>query len=228
MQKYGVQKITRKAFWLESDGNRIFSAGADIRAAGKTNFKTATVRMNNRKVNGKTVSIKRGKNSSLKVSTAPNIRKTLVSYKSSRLSCVSVNSKGRLTAKKAGTAKISITVRASGYKAKAVRVNIRVVDNAETGSSQETDTGTTGTDPSLKPDAEIYTDADTAHAEWKDPSSGRQRKMVFRGKDYNFPNSTKNVLMPFLLSAHIFPLWRFTMDSAIDSPRPKLPVRLLA
>lgn len=46
--------------------------------------------------------------------------------------------------------------------------------------------------------------------------------------DYSFPNSTKNVLIPFLLSAHIFPLWRFTMDSAIDSPRPKLPVRLLA
>lgn len=78
-----------------------------------------------------------GENSSLKVSASPNIRKTSVSYKSSRPSCVSVNSKGRLTAKKAGTAKISITVRASGYKAKTVRVNIRVVDNEGTGPSQE-------------------------------------------------------------------------------------------
>lgn len=115
----------------------IFSAGADIRAAGKKNFNTVTVRMDNRKVNGKTVSMQRGEISSLKVSAYPNIRKTSVSYKSSRPSCVSVNSKGRLTAKKAGMAKISITVRASGYKAKTVRVNIRVVDNAGTDPSQE-------------------------------------------------------------------------------------------
>ncbi len=140
----------------------IFSAGADIRAAGKKNFKTVTVRMDSRKVNGKTVSMQRGKSSSLKVSASPNIRKKSVSYKSSKPSCVSVNRKGRLTAKKAGTAKISITVRASGYKAKTVRVNIKVVDNAGTGPSQGTDTdigtgpsqGTdtdTGTDPSQKP-----------------------------------------------------------------------------
>lgn len=115
----------------------IFSAGADIRAAGKKNFKTVTVRMDSRKVNGKTVSMQRGKNSSLKVNASPNIRKTSVSYKSSRPSCVSVNSKGWLTAKKAGTAKISITVRAPGYKAKTVRVNIRIVDTAGTGPSQE-------------------------------------------------------------------------------------------
>ncbi len=80
----------------------IFSAGADIRAAGKKNFKSITVRMGSRKVNGKTVSMQRGKSSSLKVSTSPNIRKKSVSYKSSKPSRVSVNKKGKLTAKKPG------------------------------------------------------------------------------------------------------------------------------
>ena len=54
---------------------------------------------------------------------------------------------------------------------------------------------------------------------------------IGRGKcsgDHKLRSSTKNVLMPFLLSAHILPLWSFTMDSAMESPRPKLPVRLLA
>ncbi len=147
----------------------IISAGADIRAAGKKNFKSVTVRMDSRKVNGKTVSMQRGKSSSLKVSASPNIRKKTVSYKSSKPSRVSVNKKGKLTAKKAGTAKISITVRASGYKAKTVRVNIKVVDNAGTGPSQGADPGTgtgssqgadtgTGTDPSQGADTGTGTD----------------------------------------------------------------------
>lgn len=149
----------------------IFSAGANIRAAGKKNFNTVTIRMDNRKVNGKTVSMQKGNNSSLKVSASPNIRKTSVSYKSSRPSCVSVNSKGRLTAKKAGTAKINITVRASGYKAKIVRVNIRVVDNAGTGPSQGTDTDTE-TDPSQKPDADNGTDSS------QEPSNNTGKALV--------------------------------------------------
>lgn len=149
----------------------IFHAGADIRAAGKKNMKAVTVKMGNRNVNGKTVSMQRGKRSSLKVGVSPNIQKTSVSYRSSRPSCVSVNSKGRLTAKKAGTAKISITVRASGYKAKTVRVTIRVADPAATEPTQKPDTDTP-TDPAQKPD----TDTPTEPAQ--EPSHNTKKALV--------------------------------------------------
>ena len=94
-------------------------------ASGKT-IKTVSVKMSGKKVTKETVSLKKGKSATLKISTSPKLTKKTITYKSSKPSVVSVSKKGKLTAKKAGTAKISITVKSAGYKKKTVTVSVKV------------------------------------------------------------------------------------------------------
>jgi len=105
-----------------------FGIGMPVQAASGKPIKAVSVKIAGKKVNGATISLQRGKSAVLHISTSPKISQKKVTYKSSKPSVVSVSRKGKMTAKKAGISKISITVKASGYKNKTALINVRVPD----------------------------------------------------------------------------------------------------
>lgn len=106
----------------------IFGADVSVQAASKKTIKTVSVKIAGKKVNGKTVSLEKGKSVVLKISTSPKLAQKTISYKSSKPSVVSVSKKGKLTAKKAGVSKISVTVKSAKYKSKKATLKVKVSD----------------------------------------------------------------------------------------------------
>ena len=104
----------------------VFGTGVSAQAASQKKIKTVSVKVAGKKVNGTTVSLKKGKSMAMKVSISPKLSKKTISFKSSKPSVVSVSKKGKLTAKKAGTSNISVAVKSAGYKKKTVTVNVKV------------------------------------------------------------------------------------------------------
>lgn len=72
----------------------------------------------------KTLSLKKGESFQLKVKTSPNGMAKKIAYKSSKKSVVSVNSKGKLKAKKVG--KATITIYSKGKTSKKVKLSVTV------------------------------------------------------------------------------------------------------
>lgn len=87
------------------------------------------LRIGRQTVSGKTISIKNGKRKTIKV-TKPKKKKCKVTFRSNRPHIVSVSKTGKLTAKKAGTAKVTVTMKVNKKKYKNW-VKIRVVSAAE-------------------------------------------------------------------------------------------------
>ena len=106
----------------------IFGADVSVQAASKKTIKTVSVKIAGKKVNGKTVSLEKGKSAVLKISASPKLAQKTISYKSSKPSVVSVSKKGKLTAKKAGVSKISVTVKSAKYKSKKATLKVKVPD----------------------------------------------------------------------------------------------------
>lgn len=100
--------------------------------SNEKNIKSVTVRIDGKKVTKKTVTLRKGKKETLKISVSPRKAKKRVTYTSSKKSVATVSKKGKITAKKTGTAKIKITVSGKGYKKKATWVKIRVVNSENT------------------------------------------------------------------------------------------------
>ena len=73
-------------------------------------------------VNRKSLTLKKGKTYTLKVTVSPEYSQDKVTYKSSNKTIATVNSKGRITAKKKGTAKITIQ---SGKKKVTCKVKVK-------------------------------------------------------------------------------------------------------
>lgn len=71
---------------------------------------SVTVKVGSQKVNKKTITLKKGSSRKIKLSFTLNYSGIKKTYKSSRKSIVLVDRTGRLKAKKAGTAKITVTV----------------------------------------------------------------------------------------------------------------------
>lgn len=89
-------------------------------------MKAVSVQVAGEKVNGKTISLKKGKSAVMKINVSPKLSKKTITFKSSKPSVVSVSKKGKLKAKKAGNFKISMTVKSAGYKKKAAAVTVTV------------------------------------------------------------------------------------------------------
>ncbi len=98
-------------------------------ASGKT-VKSITVKIGNSNVTKKTKTLYVGTKATLKVTTNPSSAKKSVAYKSSKKAVAAVSSKGVVTAKKAGSAKITVTVTGKDKKKKSTYVNIKVKNRA--------------------------------------------------------------------------------------------------
>ena len=134
MQKSRIHKYLAWLLVFAFVCSSVFVATGNAEAANRKNIKSVIVKIGGKKVSKKTVTLYKGKKTTLKVSVSPRKAKKRVTYVSSKKSVASVNKKGAITAKKAGTAKIKITVSGKGYKKKATWVKIRVVNSKNTAS----------------------------------------------------------------------------------------------
>lgn len=100
---------------------------SSIQAAKKQPAVTSVAVKNGGKtVTKKTISLTVGKTATLKVAVKPAKAKKSIAYKSSSPAVAKVSSKGKVTAKKAGTAKITVTVRGKNGKKKVTYVKVKV------------------------------------------------------------------------------------------------------
>ena len=106
-----------------------FSFSVCLISAVKTEARenlSVTLKVDSKKANKKTVSMKKGSGKKIKISIAPNKSGMKIKYSSNHKSVVSVSRTGKLKAKKTGTAKISVTVSKNGRKIRTEWLKIRV------------------------------------------------------------------------------------------------------
>lgn len=132
MQKSRIRKYLAWLLVVAFVCSSVFVTTENAEAAGEKNINSVTVKINGEKVTKKTVTLCKGKKTTLKVSASPRKVIQRVTYSSGKKSVVTVSNKGRVTAKKVGTAKINITVSGKGYKKKTTWVKIRVVNSKNT------------------------------------------------------------------------------------------------
>lgn len=107
---------------------KIFTTNTTVYAANPKSVKSVSVRVDKKNVTKKTYCIEIGKSKNLKVTASPKKSLKSVCYKSSNKKIIFVNKKGKITAKKKGTAKIQITVTGKNKKKKSTWVNIKAVN----------------------------------------------------------------------------------------------------
>lgn len=101
-------------------------------ASSSKAIKSVTLKIGSSNVTKKTKTLTVGSSATLKVTVNPSSAKKKVTYKSSKKSVATVSSKGKIVAKKAGTAKITVTVTGKNNKKKSTYCNIKVKNVAVT------------------------------------------------------------------------------------------------
>lgn len=96
-----------------------------------------TVKIDSKKVNKKTVTMKKGSSKKIKLSFIPNQSGVKTKYRSDKKGIVSVSRKGTLKAKKTGTAKITLKVTGKGNQKKKIWFKVKVV--GENSSNKKTE-----------------------------------------------------------------------------------------
>jgi len=139
MQKNRIHKYLVWLIVFALVCSSVFITTENAEAAGKKNIKSVTVKVDGKNAAKKTVTLRKGKKTTLEVSVSPRKAGERVTYTSSKKSVATVSKKGKVTAKKAGTSKIRITVSGKGYKKKVTWVKIRVV-NSDNAASDTSDT----------------------------------------------------------------------------------------
>lgn len=129
----------------------VFSIGgignpAEVMAKGKKAavVKSVSLKIGNKKVTKKTYKMKRGDRKKIKVNVSPKKGKKTIKFTTSNKKVATVNKSGRVTAKKAGTAKITVTVRLgrTGKSRASVKksawVKIKVTNRASSDTTNDT------------------------------------------------------------------------------------------
>lgn len=100
--------------------------------ASKTNtIKSVSLKIGNKKVDKKTYKMKSGEKKKLKVTVSPQKGKKTIKFTTSNKKIATVSKNGTITAKKAGTAKIKVTVK-TGKTKKTTWMKVRVTEPTET------------------------------------------------------------------------------------------------
>lgn len=100
--------------------------GTEADAASSKAVKKVTLKIGKKTVTKKTYTLKKGKKATIKAVVTPAKAKKTVTYKSAKKSIASVTKSGKVTAKKAGTAKITVTVTGKNKKKVSSWVKIKV------------------------------------------------------------------------------------------------------
>lgn len=124
--KKGVVKIT---ITLKARNGKKQSTWVKVKVNGVDTSKIKTYAVTNDENNAKkkTITLEKGKNTYLKVDVNPTQARKSVSFKSSNKKIATVSGSGKIKAKKEGTAKITITIKAKNGKKYMTWVKIKVV-----------------------------------------------------------------------------------------------------
>lgn len=120
----------------------VMGFGAVSNASTATHVKSAALKIGNKTVTKKTYSLKKGKKATIKVNAAPQKAQKAVTFRSSNPKVAAVSGKGIVTAKKKGTAKISIVVEGKDKKTITTWVKIKVTKKSKENTPSEEDTET--------------------------------------------------------------------------------------
>lgn len=99
---------------------------------------SVTVKVGSKKVNKKTITMKKGSSKKIKLSLATNQSEIKTKYQSDKKAIVSVSKTGTLKAKKAGTAKITVIV--SGSNIRKTKLWFKVKVTSQNDSDKKADT----------------------------------------------------------------------------------------
>lgn len=108
----------------------VLTTGITANAASQKAVKSVTVRADKKNITKKTYALEIGKSKNLKVSALPKRAVRSIRYKSNKPKTVAVSKKGKVTAKKKGTAKIQITVTGKTKKKRFTWVKIKAENPA--------------------------------------------------------------------------------------------------
>lgn len=95
-------------------------------ASSSNTVKSVSLKIGTKNVTKKTTTMYVKDTATLKVTVNPSKAKKSVTFKSNKTSIATVSSKGKITAKKAGTAKVTVTVKGKDNKSKSTYVNVKV------------------------------------------------------------------------------------------------------
>jgi len=128
----------------------VLNISSDAANTGK--IKSVTLKINRKTVTKKTYSLKKGKKATVKVSVTPIKAKKSIVFKSSNEKVAAVSGKGVVTAKKVGTAKISVEVKGKNGKNESTWVKIKVTGKSSAAAKpSEEPTETEEPEPNLEP-----------------------------------------------------------------------------
>ena len=124
--KRGMTKIT---ITLKAKNGKKQSTWVKVKVNGTDTSKIQSYAVTNEEKNAskKTLKLEKGKTTALKVAIQPASARKSVSYKTSNKKIATVSGSGKITAKKEGTAKITITIKAKNGKKYTTWVKIKVV-----------------------------------------------------------------------------------------------------
>jgi flavodoxin len=105
------------------------AAGVTVNAASAKAVKTVTVRVDTKNITKKTYTMQKGESKTLTVTVSPKQAVKSISYKSGAAKTVAVTKKGKITAKKKGTAKIQIIVTGKDKKKKSTWIKVKVTES---------------------------------------------------------------------------------------------------
>ncbi len=120
-----LQTFTVVIFIVSLAAASLYTTGNSTEAAGKKAVKSVSIKVNGVKKNKQAITVKKGKSLKLTASIRPAKAKKSVSWKSSNSSVASVKG-GKVSAKKAGTARITVKVKGKNGKVKRAWVKIKV------------------------------------------------------------------------------------------------------
>ena len=118
-----------------------FTVGLKVYAAAPKAVRSVSVRIGNKSVAKKTYTLEMGRSKNLKVTGSPDKAVKSIRYASKNSKVAAVNSKGKVTAKNKGTAKIQITVTGKNNKKISTWVKIRVTEVAAVNPQPEPNPG---------------------------------------------------------------------------------------
>lgn len=114
-----------------------------VQASKVQSIKKVSIKIGNQTVTKKTYQLKKGMTKQLTITVNPKKAFQTIKYQSGNKKVVVVSTKGKLTAKKKGIAKITVTVTGKDKKKKSAWVKVKVLDAGNTSEESE-DEETTG------------------------------------------------------------------------------------
>lgn len=119
----GTAKITVK---VKGKNNKTKTAWVKVKVVkAPTAVKSVTLKVNKKKVNSKTITLPKGWKTKLAVTVSPSGARKSIKYTTSNKKVATI-SKGVITAKKEGTAKITVKVKGKNNKTKTVWLKVKV------------------------------------------------------------------------------------------------------